>query len=124
MIATFYIYANSTNLDEIAPALRSRIESFIAAYGDRVRVADQRHRELPAGVVNGDLGVYFESAALADTEKGDLLLFFLNLSIEFSRDFVVSGASPHNQYEDFACVSAGESLEPAFDLLHANETTG
>jgi hypothetical protein len=121
VITTFYIYADGSNLGEIAPALRSRIEGFVAPSGARVRVVDQRRGDLAAGIAHWHLGVNFEINALPNDERSDLLLFFQNLSIEFGCDFIVGGALPHGQFEDFAWVSAGESLEKAFELLLRNE---
>jgi hypothetical protein len=122
VITAFSIYADGADLAEIALTLRSRIEGFVAPYGTRVRVLDRRRGDLPAGVADWHLGVNFEIEALADDEKSDLLLFFQSLSIEFGRDFIVGGALPHGQFEDFAWVSAGESLEQAFDLLLGTES--
>lgn len=91
MIETFYIYADGSDLDEIAPELRARIEAFVTPYSGRVRVVDQREerKEESTNWPDWDLGVNFESETLSDAEKKDLLLFFQQLSAEFGRDFVV-----------------------------------
>ena len=126
MIETFYIYVDGTDLDEIAPELRSRIEAFVEPYRGRVRVVDQRAEEdeASADLPDWDLGVNFEIEALADAEKKDLVLFFQNLSGEFGRDFIVGGVLPHGQTDDLVAITAGESLDGAFDVLLANEKRG
>ena len=106
--------------------MRSRIEEFIAPYGGRVRIVDQRREEKEdsADLPDWDLGVNFEIESVADAEKKDLLLFFQTLSAQFDRDFILGGVSPYGQADDFLSVSAGEPLEPAIDLLLANEKRG
>ena len=82
MPQTFYIYVDGYDLDEIAPALRARIEAFVARYGGRVQVVDQREEaeadsaDLPAW----DLGVNFEFKSVTIAEKKELALFFQGLS--------------------------------------------
>ncbi|RXK55640.1 hypothetical protein ESB00_07060 [Oleiharenicola lentus] len=126
MIETFYIYADGSDLDDIAAVLRARIEAFIAPYGGRVRVVDQREerKEESADWPDWDLGVNFEFETLSDTEKKDLLLFFQSLSAEFGRDFIVGGVLPSGQTEDLLSVAAGETLDQAFDLLLTHEKKG
>ena len=126
MIETFYIYVDGSDLDEVAPELRARIETFVAPYGGRVRVVDQRDEDEQgsAGLPDWDLGVNFEFDALTDAEKKDLLLFFQSLSAEFGREFVLGGAVSHGGGDDFITIAAGVSLDPAIDLLAANEKTG
>ena len=123
MIETFYIYVDGSDLGEIAAELRTRIEAFVAPYAGRVRVVDQRADGAQGSVdlPDWDLGINFEVDALTDAEKKDLLLFFQSLSAEFGRDFVLGGALPHGQSEDFLAVSAGEALDRAIDLLISNE---
>jgi hypothetical protein len=123
MIATFYIYADGSDLDGVSSELRARIEAFVAPYKGRVRVVDQhkKGKKDSVDIPDWDLGVNFESEALTDAEKKDLLLFFQSLSAEFGRDFVVGGALPQRQTDDFVVVSATEPLEPAIDLLIAHE---
>ena len=115
VISTFYIYADGNDLDEVALDMRLRIEAFIAPYGSRVRVVDQRREEKEdsTDLPDWDLGVNFEIESLADVEKKDLLLFFQNLSAQFDRDFILGGVSPYGQADDFLSVSAAEPLEPA-----------
>ena len=118
MITTFYIYVDGSDLDEIAPELRARIDSFVVPYRGRVRVVDQRGEvgvsdDLP----DWDLGVNFDLEALTPAERKDLLLFFQNLSGEFGRDFILGGVLPQSQTDDFVAISAGESLDPAIALL-------
>jgi hypothetical protein len=126
VIETFYIYADGSDLAEIAPELRARIEAFVAPYSGRVRVVDQceERKEESADRPDRDLGVNFEFETLSAVEKKDLLLFFQNLSTEFGRDFVVGGVLPSGLTEDFVSVSAGETLDHAFDLLLAHEKEG
>ncbi len=126
MIATFYIYADGFDLDEIAPELLARIEAFVAPYSGRVRVVDQREerkKESPDWP-DWDLGVNFEFETLTTAERKDLLLFFQHLSSEFGRDFIVGGVLPSGQTEDFVSVSSGETLDQAFDLLLTHEKKG
>ena len=120
MIATFYIYVDGSDLDEIAPELRARIDSFVAPYKGRVRVVDQRGKvgvsdDLP----DWDLGVNFELVVLTIAERKDLLQFFQILSGEIGRDFVLGGILQQNQTDDFMAISAGASLASAIDLLCA-----
>ena len=118
MISTFYIYVDGSDLDEIAPKLHTRIDSFVARYRGRVRVVDQRgEAEVSDDLPDWDLGVNFELAELTIAERKDLLLFFQSLSGEFRRDFVLGGVLPQNQTDDFVVISAGEALDPAIDLL-------
>ena len=124
MISTFYIYADGNDLESIAAEVRSRIETFVEPYRGRVRVVDQRAEEVAAELPDWDLGVNFEFESLTDAEKKDLLLFFQCLSAEFGRDFILGGALPHGLSEDFVSISAAESLEPAIDVLTANEKRG
>jgi hypothetical protein len=124
VISTFYIYADGNDLDGIAAEVRLRIETFVEPYRGRVRVVDQRAEDASADLPNWDLGVNFEFESLTDAEKKDLLLFFQCLSAEFGREFILGAALPHGLSEDFISVSAAESLEPAIDLLTANEKTG
>ena len=122
MSSHFHIYAAGPDLDASAAELRGRIESFAAAYDGRVRVVDQPNKDGGAAdLPERNLGVSFEMEALSDDEKRDLLLLFQNLSVEFARDFIVGGAFLQNRSEDLVSVSAGESLEAAFDLLLASE---
>lgn len=126
MIETFYIYVDGSDLDEVAPELRSRIETFVEPYRGRVRVVDQRAEEDEASVdlPDWDLGVNFEFEALTDAEKKDLVLFFQTLSGEFTRDFILGGVLPRGQTDDLVGITAGESLDGAFDVLLANEKRG
>ena len=111
---------------DCALELRLRIESFIAPYGSRVRVVDQREEEKPnsGDLPDWDLGVNFEFDALSDVEKKDIALFFQSLSSEFGRDFVVGGVLPNGQADDFIAISAGESLDPILKVLIGNENGG
>ena len=125
MISTFYIYAEGYDLDEIALDLHLQIEAFIAPYGGRVRLVDQRQEEANStDSPNWDLGVNFEIDALTDVERKDILLFFQSLSGAFGRDFIIGGVSLHGQADDCLAISAGESLDSAIDLLLTNEKTG
>jgi hypothetical protein len=125
MSAIFYIYCDGSDLEEMAPLLRPRIEAFIALYGDRVRFVDQRRIEKEGtDLPNWDFGVNFEFDALTDTEKKDILLFFQSLSGEFDRDFIVGGLSQFAQADDFMTVSSGESLDPVIELLLTHEIGG
>jgi hypothetical protein len=125
-VRTLYIYVDGSDLDEVAPDLRYRIEAFVAPYGGRVRVVDQRKEEEPGpgDLPDWDLGVNFELDALTDSEKKDLLLFFQSLSAEFRREFVLGGALPHGQGDDFLTITAGDPLDSAIHLLFANEKPG
>ena len=126
MSETFYIYVDGSDLDGVAPELRSRIEAFVEPYRGRVRVVDQRAEEdkASADLPDWDLGVNFEFEALTDAEKKDLVLFFQSLSAEFGRDFILGGVLPHGQTEDLVGITADESLQGVFDVLFANETGG
>ena len=125
MISTFYIYAEGYDLDEIALDLHLQIEAFIAPYDGRVRLVDQRQEKASStDLPNWDLGVNFEIDALTDVERKDILLFFQGLSGEFGRDFIVGGVSLQGQADDCLAISAGGSLDPAIELLLANEKTG
>ena len=99
--------------------LRLRIESFVAPYGSRVRVVDQRENEKPnsGDLPDWDLGVNFEFDALSDAEKKDIALFFQSLSGEFGRDFIIGGILPSGQTDDFIAISATESIDPALSVL-------
>lgn len=123
MIETFYIYVDGSDLNEVAWELRSRIEAFVEPYHGRVRVVDQRAEEgeVSSDLPHWDLGVNFELDALTDLEKKDLVLFFQTLSTQFSRDFILGGVLPHGQTDDLVGISAGESLDGAFDVLLAHE---
>jgi len=126
VISTFYIYIDGSDLDEIALELRARIEAFVELYRGRVRVVDQRAEEddVSADLPDWDLGVNFEIEALRDAEKRDLLLFFQALSSDFGRDFVLGGVLPLGQTDDLVSITAGESLDGAFDVLLAHEKRG
>ena len=126
MSETFYIYVDGSDLDGVAPELRSRIEAFVEPYRGRVRVVDQRAEEdkASADLPDWDLGVNFEFEALTDAEKKDLVLFFQSLSAEFGRDFILGGVLPHGQTEDLVGITADEPLQGVFDVLFANETGG
>jgi hypothetical protein len=126
MIATFYIYVDGSELGHIAPKLLARIEAFVEPYEGRVRVVDQRAEddEASADLQDWDLGVNFEVEALTDAEKKDLVLFFQTLSGEFARDFILGGVLPHGEADELVSITAGESLDGAFEVLLANEKRG
>jgi hypothetical protein len=123
---TFYIYVDGYDLEEIAPVLRLRIESFAARYGVRVQVVDRREEteadslDLPAW----DLGVNFEFKSLTPAEKKELALFFQGLSVEFSRDFVVGRTLSSGLPEDFVFILAAEPIAPVLELLAVDEERG
>jgi len=111
---------------ESGPELRLRIEAFVAPYGSRVRVVDQREAEKTNSddLPDWDLGVNFEFDALSDAEKKDIALFFQSLSGEFGRDFIIGGVLPSGQTDDFIAISAAESLDPILKILIGNENHG
>jgi len=116
---TFYIYLDGADIEEIAPAMREKIEAFVGAYGDRVLVVDQREEKAKE---DGDLpdwefGVNFESDALSDSEKRDLLFFFQTLGSDFGRGFVVGFVTRHGQTEDIAFVSPDDSFDQALEVF-------
>ena len=122
MSATFYIYCDGSDLEDIAADMCSKIEDFIALYGGRVALVNQRAEKKTeeADSPDWDLGVNFEDEELAEAEKKDLLLFFQSLAAEFGRDFVLGGRFPDRMPEDLVTVSAAVSLDEAIALLGSN----
>jgi hypothetical protein len=119
MTSTCHIYVDGSDLGEIAPELRERIEAFVQPYQGRVRIVDQPGTQ-PADAVDlptWDLGVNFEFQALTQAEKKELLVFFQSLSAEFDRDFVLGGGLAAGQSEEVVTIAVGLSLKPALEFL-------
>jgi len=118
--ATFYIYSDGADIEAIAPVMRAKIEAFVAPYGARVLVVDQRATTAEEGSLpDWEFGVNFESDALSSDEKRDLLFFFQSLGIEFGRGFVVGFVTRHGQTEDIAFVSPDDSFDQALETFLA-----
>lgn len=119
MSATFYIYSDGADIEGIAPAMREKIESFVAPHGDRVLVVDQREKRVAheGDLPDWEFGVNFRSDALSEEEKKDLLFFFQTLGADFGRSFVVGFVTRYGQAEDIAFVSPNDPFDLALEAF-------